>query len=45
MIVKIFQTDDTHTDIKHWLKQQYPDGGYILTLNRIMVLDTGKSGH
>ena len=45
MIVKIFQTDDTHTDIKHWLKQQYSDGAYILTPNRTMELDTGRTRH
>ena len=45
LAIKEFPPGETSTTIKRWIRERYPDGTYIITLNRIMVLDTGNTGH
>ena len=45
LVIQTFPPEESASAIKHWIRERYPNGAYILTLNGPMVLDTGTSGH
>ena len=45
LVIQTFPPGESASAIKRWIRERYPDGTYILTLNGLMVLDTGRSGH
>ena len=45
LVIQTFPPGENANAIKRWIRERYPDGTYILTLNGLMVLDTGTSGH
>ena len=45
LVIQTFPRGERASAIKHWIRERYPNGTYIITLNRIMVLDTGNTGH
>ena len=45
LVIQTFPPGESANTIKRWIREHYPDGTYIITLNRIMVLDTGNTGH